>query len=79
MLLALRALQEARFAERDRARGVVVVVAGASGAEGEEDRALERKEVGEKVRAERQKGWRLSVEGKRAVVDTVVVGMGYLL
>ena len=55
---------------------------GASRREGDTEgkgHGLGRKDVEEKVRGDRQKAWRLSVEGRRAVMDTVVVGVGYLL
>ena len=85
-------LMEKRFADRERNRRYVVVNGGRPGVVESVDRDPEVKKMSlvsergieESVRVVKRESrsvmpWRLSVEGPRAVVRTVMAGVGYLL
>lgn len=91
LLLALKGVQEARWRDRDARRRYVSVAGKASLAErvasaddASSVMALSANGVEEKVVVVERKGpaarpWRFSVDPVRAVLDTVIVGIGYLL
>jgi len=91
LLLAARALQEARWLDRDLGRRYVAAPGKASLAEAlsrdpdaKQHVALSVNGVEESVCVVERRGhvarpWRFSVDPVRAVMDTVIVGVGYLL
>lgn len=92
-LLAFKAIQEARWLDRDAKRRYVVVNNGGSSAPVSERLSADSEAklmtltangVEENVMVVERRGhegrpWRFSVDPLRAVLDTVIVGVGYLL
>ncbi|KAH8601430.1 Ctr copper transporter [Bisporella sp. PMI_857] len=89
-LLALKSLQEARWLDKEFKRRYVVVAGKQPKSERISEESSSRRMVltengvEEEVmvvqkRGEMRRPWRFSVDPLRAVIDTIVVGVGYLL
>ena len=73
-LFAYRTVQEHRWRDVDLKRRQVIV----SGKKQDGDR-LDEKDIGAGKRRGRNRPWRISTDVPRALLDTVIAGVGYLL